>query len=248
MSTTATKPYLLLRTQIPRSNVGQVAHVSPRPRVTSQKVDIPRRFAGCGWGAGAITLRTATLALVHSTTEYCALARCLTHTRPIDPAINDALRIVTGCLRPTPAENLPIVAGTQPAERRRDRVTLSLACRAMEPGHLLHCSLVNRMGMHGISNRHTHLCPPHNNSSVQLTTTTEVRRSRVDHRWNAEWLDNTTRRHTFIPDAGTRPPGMALPRRAWVQLNRLRTGVGRSRSCLHEWDVASPAACECGAG
>jgi len=33
--------------------------------------------------------------------------------------------------------NLPIFAGIQPAELRRDGATLSLARRAMEPGHLL---------------------------------------------------------------------------------------------------------------
>jgi len=48
------------------------------------------------------------------------------------------LRIVTGCLRPTPADNLPILAGIQLAELRRNGATLSLARRAMEPGHLLH--------------------------------------------------------------------------------------------------------------
>jgi len=32
-------------------------------------------------------------------------------------------------------------------------------------------SLVHRMGMHGVSNRHTHLYPPHNNSTVHLKTT-----------------------------------------------------------------------------
>jgi len=31
----------------------------------------------------------------------------------------------------------------------------------------------------------------------------------LDHRWNAEWLDNLTRLRTFIPDIGNRPPGMA---------------------------------------
>jgi len=36
-------PALLLRDQIPRNNVGQVAHVSPTPRITSQKADIARR-------------------------------------------------------------------------------------------------------------------------------------------------------------------------------------------------------------
>jgi len=45
---------------------------------------------------------------------------------------------VTGCLRPTPADHLPILAGIEPAELRRNGAALSLARRAMEPGHQLH--------------------------------------------------------------------------------------------------------------
>jgi len=140
-------PALLLRVQIPRNNVGQVAHVSPTPRITSQKADIARRTpevacAGSGWGTGATTLRIATLALVHSTAAYCAPVWCNSaHIRPIDPAIYDALRIVTGCLRHTPAGNLPILADIQGAKLRRKEATLSLARRAMEHGHLLHSVL-----------------------------------------------------------------------------------------------------------
>jgi len=45
-----------------------------------------------------------------------------------------------------------------------------------------------------------------------------------DHQWNAEWLDNPTRLHIFIPDTY---PGVTIPRGAWVRrLSRLRTGVG----------------------
>jgi len=51
----------------------------------------------------------------------------------------------------------------------------------------------------------------------------------------------------FIPDTSTHPPGMTLPRTAWVWLNRLRTGVGRFRSCLYKWGMAFSAARECGA-
>ena len=40
---------------------------------------------------------------------------------------------------------------------------------------------------------------------------------------------------------------MTLPRWDWVRLNRLRTGVGRFRSCLYKWGMTSSAACECGA-
>jgi len=106
------------------------------------RVAFLRRLTGSGWGAGATTLPIATLALVHSTAEYCTPVWCRSaHTRLIDPTINDALRTLTGCLRPTPADNLPILAGIQPAELRHNGATLSLARHAMEPGHLLRLGL-----------------------------------------------------------------------------------------------------------
>jgi len=87
---------------------------SLRKKITS-RVALLRRLTGCGWGAGAATLRTATLALVHSPAEYCSPVRCRSaHSHLIDPTINDALRIVTGCPRPTPADNLPISGVTSP--------------------------------------------------------------------------------------------------------------------------------------
>jgi len=76
--------------------------------------------------------------MVHSTANYCAPGWCRSaHTHLTDPVINDALRSVTGCMRPTPADNLPILAGIQPAELRRKGATLSVTRRAMEPGYLL---------------------------------------------------------------------------------------------------------------
>jgi len=102
--------------------------------------------------------------------------------------------------------------------------------------------------MHGVSNRGTRLCPLQ--TSHQFTWQ-QQHRLRVaqwaDHQRKAEWTDNPTRLRIFIPDTGTHPPGMALPRRAWVRLNRLRTGVGRFCSYLYKWGMASSAACECGA-
>ena len=81
--------------------------------------------------AGAKTLRTAALSLVYSTAEYCAPVWCCSaHTRPIESASNDALRIATGCFRPTPTGHLPILSDMQPAELRRLGATLSLAKRS----------------------------------------------------------------------------------------------------------------------
>ena len=89
---------------------------------------------------------------------------------------------------------------------------MSLARRAMEHGQYT-CytqrSPVYRVRMHGVSNRDIHLYPPHNNSSFYRTTT-YVRRSGRIFRWNAEWLNNTTRLRTYIPDTGTHSSGIAF--------------------------------------
>ena len=103
-------------------------------------VTLLRRLAGSGWGAGAKTLRTAALSLVYATADYCSPVWCRSaHTRFIDSVLNDALRIVTGCLRPTPTYHQPILSGIQPAELRRLKATLSLAKRGtLDPDHILH--------------------------------------------------------------------------------------------------------------
>ena len=91
----------------------------------SSRVTPLRRLVGSGWGAGAKTLCIATLSLVYSAAEYCAPVRCCSaHTRLIDSVLNDAMRIVTGCLRPTPTDHLPVLSGIQPAELRRLGETL----------------------------------------------------------------------------------------------------------------------------
>ena len=92
------------------------------------------------WSAGAKTLRIATLSLVYSTSEYCAPVWCRSvHTRLIDSVLNDALRIVTGCLRPTPADHLPVLSGIQPVELRGLRAALSLAHPgSLDPDHILY--------------------------------------------------------------------------------------------------------------
>ena len=51
------------------------------------------------------------LALVHSNAEYYDPAWCRNNHIPFfDMPFNNALRMVTGCLRPTPANSLPVLA------------------------------------------------------------------------------------------------------------------------------------------
>jgi len=135
---------------------------------------------------------------VHSTVEYRAPVWCRSaHTCLIDPAINDALRIVTVCLRPTPADNLPILAGIQPAELCSNGATLSLAHRAMEPRHLLHPVLTGPSSANALRLKSRHPFVP---AAQHLIISSDNNNIRA-----AQWADNPTRLRIFIPDTGTPP-------------------------------------------
>ena len=154
-------------------------HLESLRKKLASRFALLRQLAVSGWGAGATTLRIATLALVRSTAEHCTPVWCRSaHTRLIDPAINNALRIVTGCLRPTQLSN-PRRHPTCWASSQWSHTVSSRSGaipHAMEPIHL-HSALTRRVRMHGTSNRDIHLYPLHNNSSVHLTTTTYVQHS-----------------------------------------------------------------------
>ena len=102
------------------------------------RVTLLRRLASKGWGAGAKPLRRAALSLVYSKAEYCAPFCCRSaHTSLIDEVLNEALRIFTGCLPPSPTDYLRILSRIQPAELRRLGATLSLAKRGtLDPDHI----------------------------------------------------------------------------------------------------------------
>ena len=216
----------------------------------SSRVTLLRRLVGSGWGAGAKTLRIATLSLVYSTAEYCAPVWCRSaHTRPIDSVLNDALRIVTGCLRPTPTDHLHVLSGIQPAELRRLGATLSLAYRgSLNPDHILHGLLSGSSDTGQVRLRSRYPFVPGARILWDNLARLGIRASEwTNQKWNAEYCENASRLRGFVPDTSARPVGMGLPRAAWVKLNRLRTGVGRFHSSMHKWGLAPSPNCECGA-
>jgi len=74
-------------------------HLESLCKKRASRVALLRRLARSGWGTGATTLQIATLAMVHSIADYCMPVWSRSaRTFLIDRAINDALRIVTGCL------------------------------------------------------------------------------------------------------------------------------------------------------
>ena len=216
----------------------------------SSRVTLLRRLVGSGWGAGSKTLRIATLSLVYSTSEYCAPVWCRSaHTRLIDSVLNDALRIVTGCLRPTPMDHLPVLSGIQPAELRRMGATLSLAYRgSLDPDHILHGLLSGSSDTRQVRLRSRRPFVPGARNLLDNLARLGIRASEwTNYKWKTEYRENASRLRAFVPETGARPVGMGLPRAAWVKLNRLRTGVGQFHSSMHKWGLASSPNCECNA-
>ena len=225
-------------------------HLVAMRKKLSSRATLLRRLVGSGWGAGAKTLRIATLSLVYSTAEYCAPVWCRSaHTRLIDSVLNDALRIVTGCLRPTPTDHLPVLSGIQPAELRRMGATHSLAyLESLDPNHILHSLLSGSSDTRQVRLRSRRPFVPDAWNLLDNLARLGIRASEwTDHKWKTEYCENASKLRAFVPRTSARPVGMGFPRAAWVKLNRLRTGVGRFHSSMHKWGLAPSPNCECGA-
>ena len=204
---------------------------------------------GLGWGAGAKTLRIATFSSVYSTAEYCVPVWCRSaHTRLIDSVLNAALRIVTGCLRPTPTDHLPVLSDIQPAELCRMGATLSLAHRgSLDPDHILYGLLSGSSDIRQVRLRSRRSFVPAARNLLDNLARLGIRASEwTNHKWKTKYCKNVSKLHAFVRGIGARPVGMGLPRAAWVKLNRLRTGVGRFHSSMHKWGLAPSPNCECG--
>ena len=157
--------------------------------------------------------------------------------------MNDALRIVTGCLRPTPTDHLPVLSGIQPVELRRMGATLSLAHRGSSDTLLSGSSDTRQVRL-----RSRRPFVPAARNLLDNLARFGIRASEwTDHKRKTEYCENASRLRDFVPETVARPVGMGLSRVAWVKLNRLRAGVGRFHSFMHKWGLAPSPNCECGA-
>ena len=113
-----------------------------------------RRLAGTSWGASTPTWRTSTLALVYAPAEYCAPVWCRSsHTRLVVVGLNASLRTITGCLRRTQVDQLPVLAEIAPPALRRDAATQVLDRRACQHDTLLHDVMENSTHRKGLNSR-----------------------------------------------------------------------------------------------
>ena len=176
------------------------------------------------------------MALSYSVAEYCSpVWGRSSHAEKIDPELNNACRIVTGQLRPTPLPLLYRSAGIAPPQIRREIQASALKYKQeTDQRHPLF----------------DHNCPDSRlksrNSFIMTVESLHPEQSascRLE-KWN-EWDCSTTNDAIQAPREQL-PTGTDLPRKSWVTLNRARAKVGKTTSSLHKWGLAPNSECPCG--
>ena len=177
----------------------EIAHVSSPSSGIAQKIILARQTAeatcklGMGWSK---TLSIAALSVVYSTAEYCAPIWCRSaHTRLIDSVLNHALRIFTGCLRPTTTNHLPILLDIQPAELRRLGATLSLAYRRyLDLDHIFYGLLSRSSDARQERLRSRRSFVPAAQNLLDNLAGLGIRASEgKNHKWKTEYCENSSR-------------------------------------------------------
>ena len=106
-------------------------HLRKAAAKTRTRNNLVHMLAGTTWGAGAKTLRTSALALCYSVSKYCApVWRNSAHTNLVDVQLNNTMRTITGSVRCTRTDWLPVLSNIAPADIRRELATSKMIVRA----------------------------------------------------------------------------------------------------------------------
>ena len=216
-------------------------HLKKAAKKVSARVNLIKLLAGSYWGANFNTLLTSTLALVFSTAEYaCPAWSHSAHTKLVDVVINEALRVISGAIKPTPLSMLPVLAGITPPNIRRDYLCLKLYQKSTDPSSLVpHASdnsAPQRLNRPSFISRVEKLQSDHPFSpNWQLEM------------WCRSWQEAQTSLHMFIALPSHKPTGHQLNRKQWVTLNRLRSGWAKTASFMYKIGLGDSYSCICGA-
>ncbi|XP_078252771.1 uncharacterized protein LOC144592179 [Rhinoraja longicauda] len=128
-----------------------------------------------------------------------------------------------------------------PAKLRREFFTHRLVCKApSDAKHPLHhlAQDSQQLGPQHLSSRH-----PFSRHAATLCDSG----FNILGAWRTSWEQTSPPPQFTVGPNTTASPGSDTPRKEWVTLNRLHTGVGRINANVHRWGLCPSAACVCGA-
>ena len=211
------------------------AHAEATKHKVSARNNILRRISGTTWGADPTTLRTTAMALCYSSGEYAApVWYRSSHAGQVDVPLNEACRLITGCLKATPLEKIYLLAGIAPPEIRRSVIADSERTRQVMDSR--HPMFSQQAPVARLKSRKSF-----------LQTTAKLERSPSKKRvirWRNQCGGKGFQVRTDV--AETLPPGGDCRYSVWKAMNRLRTGVGRCGVDMVRWGYGGEEECGCG--
>ena len=156
------------------------------------------------------------------------------HSYKVDTELNQACRIITGALRPTPLPVLHRLAGIAPPKIRR--AVHSKTQKYKQENDVRH-------PLYGYETVRRRLKSRKSFMTISSLDPTEAATYRVE---NWRETDNCPLSEAIQIPCESLPQGTNLCRKDWVTLNRARAKVGRTRDNLHKWGLAPSAECPCG--
>lgn len=184
--------------------------------------NIISKLASTSWGFHANVLRTSALALVYSVAEYCApmWARSA-HCKKVDVQLNDIMRIITGAVKSTQLDWLPVLSNIDPPDLRRHSQTESMLLKLSNyPDLPVQIDIVN----HPIKRLKSR------NPIWSLTRSNKT----IYEMWASRWTNANVRNHSLVNALISSPRLRAKPSTIKsTSLNRIITGRGRCNYLLH---------------
>ncbi len=144
------------------------------------------------------------------------------------------MRTITGTLRPTPTQWLPVLSNIAPPHLRRQEASAKFLSKIRNNNAL------------PVFNDIFHHPPARLPSRHPIWSDNPDAPFDLESAWKAEWAAAEVHNHQLIVNPTVWSPGISLPRRLWSNLNRFRTGQGRCASNLHKWGLAADPLCNCG--
>ena len=150
--------------------------------------------------------------------------RCA-HVQHVDTQVNIAMRTVSGALRPTNINWLPVLSNIEPPQIRRDRATLQEYKKAQQ---LTDCvpikEILREPTMSRLRSRRPFVAEAARLASLNQTE---------QETWEQSWIEGVPPGHDVVTNPTCPQPGFTLPRRQFVTLNRLRCGQARCAEFLY---------------
>ena len=141
---------------------------------------------------------------------------------------------VTGAVRCTRTDWLPVPSNIAPADIRREVATSRMILRARGKPEL---PLLTDIDFHP---------RPRLKSRRPIWSNLPDEAPTIQHLWRTLWQIVDVPNKSLINDPTIQLPGMDLPCDQWSLLNRFRSDAGPCRNSMHEWGYIASPLCDCG--